>query len=128
MPFLFHPGIGVVSRFLTFIFFPFLHQNMLWKYCNPYLQRAPDLLHHFNLGIVKRYVSYVVAFLRATSGNAKVDEFDQAFSAIGQINGVKVGCPFLRPVSLGCGFNCFPPLLFSDFQARNLEADFVKGR
>ena len=47
-------------------------------------------MHHFYLGIIKRYLGYVVDYLRENGGDEKVDEFDKAFSSIGFISGVKV--------------------------------------
>jgi len=111
--------------------FHFFAQNLLWKYCNPYVQRVPDLLHHFYLGIIKRYLGYVVDYLRENGGDEKVDEFDKAFSSIGFISGVKVRtnetkicCPQTLDSFYFSSFSFFHSfLLWLDFQKWNLEVD-----
>lgn len=66
----------------------------LYDFCNPYLQRLPDILHHFELGVIKLYVFCVVEHLKAVS-KEKIEEFDNAFRKLGKIPNLKVYFPLL---------------------------------
>ena len=64
-------------------------QNKLWKYCNPYISRVPDLLHHYYLGLIKKSITQTVQLLRGQpQGNGLVQRLDVAIHDVG-IRGLK---------------------------------------
>lgn len=74
-------------------------------------------------------MGYVVAYLHAEFGSAKVDEFDRAFSAVGPITGVKV------TLSLGFLASGQPEINFSspleneiDLQEWDIETHVIERR
>jgi len=61
-------------------------ENKLWWFMNPYVQRVPDLVHHFNLGLIKLLLTYLVAYFQANGKS--VERFDYLFQKL-KINGLK---------------------------------------
>jgi len=87
----------VVFLFVCCLFFPsptalascVSCQNKLWKYCNPYISRVPDLLHHYYLGLIKKSVTQTVQLLRSQAdGNGLVQRLDVALHNV-RIRGLK---------------------------------------
>jgi len=57
---------------------------LLWEFCDPYLTRVPDLLHHFNLGIIKTTIRLTMESLGEDQTNVLDEEISKT-----SINGLK---------------------------------------
>lgn len=56
----------------------------MWKYCNPYVSRVPDLLHHYYLGLLKKSLKSTLQLLRSSlGGDDLVGRLDKAVCEVG---------------------------------------------
>ena len=54
------------------------------------MQRSPDFLHQFSLGIIKKIIKWTMSHIKEVGGPGALNEFDKKLAEMGGINQLKV--------------------------------------